>query len=182
MVANIILLFFTKILNSPLRNRISGNGFLQKQIAFILLILDNAPHTTVRPFCHTFFIEFPQCFQTPCYGISSVSLQIQFKNQSHGFCFCLIHRNGFVFRVIIITETSVKAHQLPTLHFHLDAHLHILGCGLHLILCQCSHKGKHHFALLRHGIDIFLFKDNRYAPFLQQTDILKNINCISGKS
>ena len=166
MITNIILLLFPEILNAPLGYRVCGNGFLQQQISLVLFVLDNATNTAVSPLHLTLFVYLAKCLQLICNGISTIALQIQFKNQSHCFCFRFIYGNGLALRMIVIAKAPIEAHKFSTFHLHLNAQLNILGCGFHFVLSQRSHKRKHHFPLFRQGIDILFFKNHCNPSFL----------------
>lgn len=71
-------------------------------------------------------IHFSQSCKFLCNRISTISLHIQIINHADCLSLFLIDSNAFIFRVIIITKTTIEPHQLPSGHLHLNAQGNIL--------------------------------------------------------
>ena len=126
MISEIILVFFSHICKPAFGNWIGSKCLSQKNIPFVLFIL-NHPHNTMRmPAYFSFFILNSKFHQPFCNRSRSITLQIHIINHTDNLRFFLIDSYALVLGMIIISITAIETDQFAALHFHLQSHLDIL--------------------------------------------------------
>ena len=73
-------------------------------------------------------------------------------------------------------------HRLSALEIVLDAHPHVLGNGLAFLLGQRGHDGDEKLAAGAHGVNVFLFKQNRDIQGLEPADVLETVQGVAGEA
>ena len=82
----------------------------------------------------------------------------------------------------VAQKPVVVQHRLSPLEVVLDAHPHVLGNGLALLLGEGGHDGDEQLAAGAHGVDILLFKEDGDVQRLELSDVLKAVQGISGET
>ena len=134
MIFDIILVFFAKVSEPPLIDRINGYRFSLKKVSAVLFILQDVGNSGFPPYITAFGRSVAFICQLPADHSASGTFQEPFENISDDLCLFFIDRQFPAFFVIIITEAGCKTDDFTSFHLHGKALFHVCRNIFHFLL------------------------------------------------
>ena len=181
-IFHIVLRDFALIDFGLLSQEIHGVGLLQKRIALVFLVAENAADGRNAPF----FLAAGS--RNTVSGQFSGNAVVAHSLQEHGVD--LLDDDGLLWvdhqvsvRPTVVTEETVKRNSDLTVCKALSlAPRAVLGNAATFFLRKAGHDGQEQFALAIKGPDVFFFKIHLDAFFLELANGSQAIDCVSSKS
>ena len=162
-------------------HKIRCKAFLKKNVAHILLILQNTEDSRLPPDTHSTRRGNVSILQKALDFPQTVSIQIALRNLANNLC--LLGDNlRFSVRSLPVSQKPVVPKYKPSLPVtNSDSLRDVSADGFALSLRERAQASQNHLAVHVGGINVFLFKDDSNTPAFQHPDIPDAVQRVSCK-
>ena len=133
-VLKIVFVRFTEVGEPSFGYRVDGVGLPHHDVAFVLLVLDDAYDCAQPPPEAAPLRPVAEFLQLPCDDGSANSFDVPLEDVPYGPGLLLVDLYTLGRGIVVIAQTSLKADEVSPLHLHLESLLDVLRGVVDLLL------------------------------------------------